>query len=320
MDYYRNINNYFNGGNNNKPSGMEYGTVNTFNSINIPYADTLLPSNHLNRQGIPGPGQFGVNSPERIGQVVQPLSVIAQQNSQTVKNMNGHFLFMENNPSGVPGTPMDTFSDVGLQTNRPNGKYTTSFNEMYTENNKAVSRSGNKSVPNYYINLAGESLHQKPDLLMMVFFSDENINYLRNTVVEKVKQITADSGVAGDNQGVTIQTPNMDDFFYYMVNIFQNYKIQNGSICFVALKQNSDIKSDIAKLNTNVLQEYVSKMVSQINMYIYYYKDASQLPEQLSRPVYTSTRSNNKVLEYNVGFQSGNSLGMARYDQVGNVI
>ena len=55
-------------------------------------------------------------------------------------------------------------------------------------------------------------------------------------------------------------------------------------------------------------------------MYIYYYKDASQMPDQLSRPVYTSTRSNNKVLEYNSGFKAGNSIGMASYDQVGNVI
>jgi len=320
MDYYRNIKNYFNGGS--QPNGMEYGTVNTFNSVNIPYGDKLLPSNALNRQGTPGPGTFGVNGPNRMGQVIQPLSVTGPQNSDTVKNMNANFLFGSQNPSGVPGyiNPIDNFSNLSLQADKSNNGYSISLNDVYTNGTRAVSESGNKRIPNYYINLAGESLHQKPDLLMMVFFSDENINYLRNTVVQKVKQITADSGVAGDNQGVTIQTPNMDDFFYYMVNIFQNYKIQNGSICFVALKQSSDLKSDIAKLNTNVLQEYVSKMVSQINMYIYYYKDASQLPEQLSLPVYTSSRSDNKVLEYNTGFQSGNSLGMARYNQVGNVL
>jgi hypothetical protein len=105
-----------------------------------------------------------------------------------------------------------------------------------------------------------------------------------------------------------------------MVNVYKNYKMYNGSICFVNLKNNSDLKSDISKLNTDVLQEYISKMISKINMYIYYYRDASQLPEQLSLPVYTSTRSNNKVLEYNVGFSSGNSIGMARYDQVGNIV
>jgi hypothetical protein len=104
-----------------------------------------------------------------------------------------------------------------------------------------------------------------------------------------------------------------------MVNIFQNYNINNGSICFLNLKKSSDLKSDIAKLNTNVLQEYVSKMVSQINMYIYYYKDASQLPEQLSLPTYNSMKGS-RSLEYNTGFQSGNSIGIASYNQVGNII
>jgi hypothetical protein len=60
-------------------------------------------------------------------------------------------------------------------------------------------------------------------------------------------------------------------------------------------------------------------MVSQINMYIYYYKDASQLPEQLSLPVKTSMKGS-KTLEYNVGFSSGNSLGIASFSQVGNIM
>ena len=110
----------------------------------------------------------------------------------------------------------------------------------------------------------------------------------------------------------------MDDLFYYLVNIYQNYKVHNGSICFVNLKKNNSIQESIAKLNTTVLQEYVSKMVSQINMYIYYYRDASQIPEQLSVPVLTSMKGS-RVLEYNTGFYSGNSTGIASYSQVGNI-
>ena len=60
-------------------------------------------------------------------------------------------------------------------------------------------------------------------------------------------------------------------------------------------------------------------MVSQINMYIYYYKDASQLPEQLSLPLLTSMKGS-KTLEYNTGFTSGNSIGIASFNEVGNII
>ena len=53
-------------------------------------------------------------------------------------------------------------------------------------------------------------------------------------------------------------------------------------------------------------------------MYIYYYKDASQIPEQLSLPLLTSMKGS-KTLEYNNGFTSGNSLGIASFNEVGNI-
>lgn len=327
MNYYSQVNDYFNNPSANAPRGLQYGTVNTFNSINIPYSQNLLPSNAINRQGAPGPGTFGPNN--YGGQVVQSLNITGPQNNQTVKAMNRAF-FNPQNPEGVPQyvNPDNNYGNTSLQEQRPSVPYKVLQNQIFTERpaitnsteNNVYTGYGNKVVNNYYISKASESLHQKPDMLMTVFFSDDNINHLRNTVVQKVKEITADSGVAGDKEGVTIQTPNMDDFFYYMVNIFQNYKIHNGSICFVNLKNNSDLKSDIAKLNTNVLQEYVSKMVSQINMYIYYYKDASQLPDQLSRPTYTAMKGS-RSLEYNsAGFEPSNSIGIASYNQVGNII
>ena len=311
MEFYRQFQNYSTGNDIAPPSGLNYGTVNTFNSVNIPYSDFLLPSNAINRQGAPSVGSNFVGS-----QKIQPLSVIGPQNTQTVKDMNTAF-FNQQSPGGFSNNT-DNFQGISLQNERRENNF-VSQNQIFTSNGNVVSSSDDKMVKNYYIQLASESLHQKPDLLMMVFFSDDNINHLRSTVVTKIKEITADSGIAGDKNGVTIKTPNMDDFFYYMVNIFQNYKINNGSICFVNLKNNSDLKSDIAKLNTNVLQEYVSKMISQINMYIYYYQDASQIPDQLSQPVYTSMKGG-KTLEYNTGFQSGNSIGIASYNQVGNII
>jgi len=60
-------------------------------------------------------------------------------------------------------------------------------------------------------------------------------------------------------------------------------------------------------------------MISQLNMYMYYYKDASQLPEQLSIPELTSMKGS-RSLEYNNGLYSGNSIGVARYSQMNNII
>lgn len=316
MNFYKQVWDFFNS-DAPRPAELNQATVNTFNSVNIPYSDSMLPSNSLNRQGLPPVGKFAVNSPERFGQVVQPISVIAPQNTKAVSTLNTFFLNNAQSPEAYSYS--DNYSDTSLQTGRVQGPYSISENNIYINNNNVVvSEPVTKQLNNYYVKLASESLHVKADPLMNIFFSDDNINHLRNTVVQKVKEITADSGVAGNSEGVTIKTPNMDDFFYYMVNIYQNHKIHNGSICFVNLKNNTDLKSEISKLNTNVLQEYVSKMVSQINMYIYYYIDASQLPEQLSRPTYTSMKGS-KSLEYNTGFKSGNSMGVASYNEVGNI-
>jgi hypothetical protein len=274
-------------------SPNSYGTVNSSTDINIPYGSCLLQSNATHRQGAPGPDNFGTVYPQCVPQMIYPPSVLGPENTKNVNNLDTFFFANKMKPEGYSGK--SDFGNIDLQSDRPPEPY-----------------------KNYYINLASKSLHVKPDLVFSIFFSDENINHLRTTVVQKVKEITMDSKIAGTD-GVDIKTPNMDDFFYYMVNIFQNYKIHNGSICFVNAKNSDDYKSEIAKLNSNVLQEYVSKMISQINMYIYYYLDASQMPQQLSVPTYNAMKGS-RELEYNTGFQSGNSIGVASYNQVGNII
>jgi len=280
--------------NNNIPINFPYGyslIESSYSKRDFPTSATYGESNNINDSGL---NLKNINlAPGLYNNVT--LQQVRESNNENVKKLDNYFLDQINStPQGI-----SNFSDFGnpdLQTERP----------------KQV-------TPNNYIQLASETLHVFPDLLMSVFFSDDNINHLRNTVVSKVKEITAESGVAGTPDGVTIMTPNMDDFFNYLINIYQNYKVYNGSICFIKnINTTKNIKDELTKLNSNVLQEYVSKMVSQINMYIYYYKDASQLPEQLSLPVYNSMKGS-KTLEYNVGFKSGNSLGIASYDQVGNI-
>jgi hypothetical protein len=284
-----------------------------FSPINFPYGYSFIESSYSNRN-FPTSATFGepnINNdqmlnlkhinlvPSLYNNVTLPE--IGKINTSSVNKLDTYFLNQLNKnveyPQGISNfSNITEYGNTDLQSERPR-----------------------QVTPNNYIQLASESLHVFPDLLMSVFFSDDNLNHLRNTVVNKVKEITSESGVAGTSEGVTIMTPNMDDFFNYLVNVYQNYKIYNGSICFIKnINTTESVKAELTKLNSNVLQEYVSKMVSQINMYIYYYKDASQLPEQLSLPVSNSMKGS-KTLEYNVGFKSGNSLGIASYSQVGNI-
>jgi len=274
-------------------------TFNAFNAINIPYGSCLLKSNQNNRQGAPGPDVFGdgIHYTECIPKVVQPGDIIGPQNTNSVNKLDSFFFKDPINPAGSNAS---SFKYIGGPTN------------LQTPQPKEPS-------VDYYVLAASNSLHISPDALLFVLFSDSNINHLRDTIVQKVKEITGDSGVAGTPEGVTIQPPHMDDLFYYMVNIYKQYKVNNGSICFINSQNKSNLKTEISKLNSDILQDYVSKMISQINMYIYYYKDASQLPEQLSLPTYNSMKGS-RSLEYNTGFASGNSIGVASYNQVGNIM
>ena len=283
---------------------------NKFSPINFPYGYSLIESSYSNRD-FPTSATYGAsNNINESGLNLKHINLapglynnvtlqqIRETNNESIKKLDDYFLDQINNtPQGI-----NTFSSITDYGNT----------DLQAERPKQL-------TPNNYIQLASESLHVFPDLLMSVFFSDDNINHLRSIVVNKVKEITGKSGVAGTPEGVTIMTPNMDDFFNYLLNVYQNYKIYNGSICFIKnINTTENIKTELTKLNSNVLQEYVSNMVSQINMYIYYYKDASQLPEQLSLPESFSMKGS-KTLEYNVGFKSGNSLGIASRDQVGNI-
>ena len=281
-----------------------------FIPVNIPYGYCLNPSDPQHRNSYPTTSTYG-SQPDNClnfnnnkinlapGLYYPPgLEKIAVDNQNSVNSLDNYFL-NGNNGTSTAGTSQFTQNDYSipsLQTIRPS-----------------------ETFKNSYIKIASDTLHVLPDVILSVFFSDDNINHLREVVVQKVKEITAKSMVAGTPGGITILTPNMDDFFHYMVNIYKNYKIHNGSICFVNLQQNSNVKNEISKLNSNILQDYISKMVSQINMYIYYYKDASQIPEQLSVPVVTSMKGS-RTLEYYVGFGQGNSIGVAAYNEVGNIL
>ena len=285
-----------------------------FSPINIPYGYCLNPSGPENRNPYPGSATYGSQPDPCLnfnnnkinlapGLYYPPgLDTLNKINEPAINSLD-HFFLNGTSTVGTVGTVGTSqftqvdYSIPSLQTVRPP-----------------------ETFKNSYINLASDTLHVLPDAILSVFFSDSNIDHLRGVVVQKVKEITGQSGVAGSPDGVTIMTPSMDDFFHYMINIYKNYTIYNGSICFVNLQQKSDIKTEISKLNSNILQDYISKMVSQINMYIYYYKDASQIPEQLSVPVLTSMKGS-KSLEYNAaGFMPSNSMGIASYNEVGNIM
>ena len=276
---------------------------NAFHPINFQYGWCANPSDVNHRNAYPdvstyqnGENNCTPNVGLAPGLYTPPtLDDLRIKNEKAVNNLDNSFFNNTIRPQGSAQFIVPDFSGPSLQPSRPK--------ELFQ---------------NAWITKAAEAFNVLPDPIFSVFFSDVNIDHLRTTVVSKVKQITSDSGVAGSKEGVNIMKPNMDDFFNFMVNVYQRYMSRSGSICFINFNKSTNVQEEIGKLNSSVLQDYISKMVSQINMYIYYYRDASQLPEQLSLPTMTSMKGS-RVLEYNTGLVSGNSIGVASYNEVGNI-
>ena len=166
------------------------------------------------------------------------------------------------------------------------------------------------SGENFYVEQARRYLRQEPHLLMGVFFSDRNINHIRDRIVSEIKRV----------KGIQMQLPQMDHLFQFMIKAYAYDQHYTGSICFANFKSQNNIKDKIAQLNTEVIQDYTSKLMSQMDMYTRYYKDASTTSwSPLELPT-LSTMKGSRVLEQNVGFTPGNSGGVASYNLRDNLI
>ena len=157
---------------------------------------------------------------------------------------------------------------------------------------------------NFYVEKARRYLRQQPHILMGVFFSDRNINHIRQRIVDEVNKA----------KGIQMKLPLMDHLFQYMIKAYVYDQNFTGSICFVNFKSQDNVKDKIAQLNTQVIQEYTSNLMSQMDMYTQYYKDASTTSwSPLELPT-LATMKGSRVLEQNTGFTPGNSEGVASYN------
>ena len=68
---------------------------------------------------------------------------------------------------------------------------------------------------------------------------------------------------------------------------------------------NIPLKDRLSRLNQSVIQQCVREIISSIDQYLLYYKDASTLPVPLERPINKSSKGS-RSLEYNIAFKNNN--------------
>jgi len=158
--------------------------------------------------------------------------------------------------------------------------------------------------------------HTVPTYLNMLFFSETNVKYIQKRILDTVERIT----------GIRIKSQSENSILVIMNNKYQYslYGAMPPSVVHINQplargSKSCSLESRLSKLNQAVIQECVKEILSSMNMYATYYKDASSLPVPLSRPTYVSSKGAN-VLSQNIGFTSGNSQANASFNMRNTVV
>lgn len=133
------------------------------------------------------------------------------------------------------------------------------------------------------------------------FFSEKNINYIHRRIIEEVKRI----------KGITVSKQSTDKIVLIMQNTYEY--AMSGSLPHPSNPSriakrggvNISLKERLTRLNQSVIQQSVKEIISGIDQYLLYYKDASTLPVPLKRPINKSSKGS-RSLEYNIAFHNNN--------------
>ena len=153
-------------------------------------------------------------------------------------------------------------------------------------------------VDDRYDQFAQRASHLDPNTLMSFFFSPQNVNYIQERIVDEIRKI----------RNVEISRQSEDELLIIMNNYYQ--KALSGWLPHAGGNPNEvyprgenkacSMTERLTRLNQAVLQETIKQVLSGVDMYMQYYKDASSLPLPLTRPTYTSMKGS-RVLSERIG-------------------
>lgn len=195
-------------------------------------------------------------------------------------------------------------------------EYSVGVSGLYSQD-QSWKRPDLEGVGNQYVDWAMKSVHENPSVLLNFYFSVDNVEYLQKRMVDDIKEI----------KGVDISTQSKDELLIIMRNNYQ--RALNGWLPHTGDKDGvyprgetpCSLETRLSRLNKATLEETEKQIISGIDMYQNYYKDASSLPMPLERSTYTSAKGS-RILSENVGFNSGHSFTNAinSYNQRDNIL
>lgn len=210
---------------------------------------------------------------------------------QTTDNGNAYVNAASKNP----------YAETLSKTNETNGDlYQTpagaiEYKESWSKNTnydiKPVT-SDNYEYYDEYQRWALNNIRLTDPYLLPYLFSKINVKYLQDSVVKYVKQY----------RDITINTKQDENaLLNTMVSAYNLYRESKG--VYLTEKCANDAQNDpatkfssiLANINKAIIEEYVKKVLSGIDMYNYYMHDISHLPIPLSNPTMISNKGSNSL-------------------------
>lgn len=168
-------------------------------------------------------------------------------------------------------------------------------------NSKLKFPDNNYNYYDEYQNWALKVARKSDPYLLPYLFSKINVKFIQDSVIKYIKQY----------RNITIETKqDTENLLNLMMQDYILFYNSNGiygdnDCATKPIEQPScNFSSILGNLNKNIIEKYVKKVLSGLNMNEYYIKDISQLPIPLSNPVLISNKGS-KVLGH-VGFFEDN--------------
>jgi hypothetical protein len=188
--------------------------------------------------------------------------------------------------------------------------------------------------PDPYQTWALKSTNMQPSALLMFYFSKDNVDYIHETIKSEIKRLrNVTISRQSDNELLVIMrnhymyalngylpnpyesiiSPDKKDTVYTRGSVY-GYGA-NGQLLSYGPK---GLEDQIERLNKTTVEECVRQVLSGVDMYTTYIKDASSLPMPLDRPELTSMKGANS-LQPNVGFTDGDNILITNYNERNNI-
>lgn len=198
-------------------------------------------------------------------------------------------------PHNSEGYDLSQLMPVGKRKN-DNFEYTSDQSSMPPESKNSL-----KGDP--YLQFGLTSIKEVPTALNTLFFSEPNVKYIQKRIIEDIYQLT----------GIKIKPQSENSIMIVMVNKYEYGQagwLPSQSVVHAALprgERSCSLSDRLERLNQSTLQDLIQQILSGMNMYAQYYKDASSMPLPLSHPTMVTMKGSRVIPFSNVGMNDNAS-------------